>query len=63
MLKKLIDWLVERRIIEPRFDPKYPTMSKEYVDALRHLADNKVNKRFLIGPGARLFFRYRLCRH
>lgn len=63
MFKKFIDWLVEREIIEPRFYPEYPNTSKEYVDALRNLADKKVNRRFLIGPSGKLFFRYQLCRH
>lgn len=64
MLKKLIDWLVKRKVIEPRFYPEYPTLSKEYVDALRGLADKKVNQRFLTGPGAgEMLFKYRLCWH
>ncbi|MDO8492822.1 MAG: hypothetical protein Q7S34_04230 [bacterium] len=59
--KKFFDFLLNRGVIEPRFDSKYPGLSKEYVGAVKKLADNKVNMRFLTSdPPGPIFPRYKI---
>ena len=59
-LKKCFSFLKKHGVVEPMFDANYPEYSREYVEALTRLADNKVNQRFLMGPGGKFFPRYRI---
>ncbi len=60
LLKTLREWLERLGILEPVFDTDYPSLAREYVRAVKELADGKVNRRFLMdahsGAG---FWRYK----
>lgn len=59
-IKKCTDLLIKYGIIEPLFSNRYPSIRKDYVEAVTRLAHNKVNRRFLIGPSRPSFLRYKI---
>ncbi|KKU81204.1 MAG: hypothetical protein UY07_C0024G0024 [Parcubacteria group bacterium GW2011_GWA1_47_8] len=46
-------WVVrkglEKGILEKNYDEKFPSLSKEWCEAIKRLADLKINERFLTG--------------